>query len=667
MLQKTIQWLDKRVESERMTLAAGEKPRPRIKNRIQRIAIRALAGFFILMLVFTLVSRMADSIAVARVRTDTVKSAVLNDRVTLNGAIEPLGDLQLSLPGGIIITAVKVSAGQQVKTGDVLMELDQDNVNGQLDKLREKLRILELRLAAADSGVSGNSANEILAAQQAVKQAQADDDRLKEKLDRADQRAEEDLRDARAALNEASAAYGKAVEKARADLIKAAGDKLKAAQASLESVQESADDAISSAQYAYASALEQKEAAKQAYINAVNNVHRAEKRLSEAKQRLNELGAADPPDPDAIAAARVQVQAAQAELDAANSTLESLSDEEPADYERAKETLKKTKEKWQKKIAEAEDAVKEAEAELKAAKAKSDMTDQSGVIAAQGNTDSAERAVKSAQRALEDHGQNSGDQLIAAQRAIETAQRNLEQAQRQAADSARNDQKARQQAEIERLSYLSDQRTLEKSIADLEKIVRMGGKLVSPIDGKILSAAERGTIQEGAAAAVISRNDLGFSFTARVDQKTVDKLVPGDKGTLAYTSEGRSNQADAVITSIGAADDKGQVTVTAGLPEGMYPSGAPAEMTVTQSSEKQNTCLPLSALRNDSNGDYVLVIREKRTVMGLEQTAVRTPVTVTARDSEMMAISSSLMADNPVIVNANKPISEGDRVRLETE
>lgn len=667
MLPQIIDRLKERVETERAMLAAGEKTRQRVKNWLQRTAVRALIVFFTLMLVFTLVSRMADSIAVARVKTDTVKSAVLSDRVTLNGSIGPLGDFQLSLPAGLQITALKASVGQQVKAGDVLMELDQDNINEQLEKLREKLHVLELRLAIANIGVSSSNANDVLAAEQAVKQAQADYERLKEKLGRNDQRAAADLRDAQAALTEALAVYDRAVEKAKADLIKAAQDKLKAAEAALETTRESADDAIRSAQYAYDAVLAQQDAANAAYQNALNNVHTAEARLNDAIQRLSALEAAESPDPSAIAAARTAVQTAQAELDAANRALQALENQAPINSQQALETLRKAQERGQKRIAEAQDAVNAVQAELDAVRAKKDMSDQPAVISAHGNIDSAERAIKSAERALEDAGLNGEDQLISAGRAIETAKRSLEQAQTRAADGALNDEKTRQLAEIERLGYLSEKRVLEQSIDVLDEIAQMGGTLVSPIDGTILAVAERGTTSEGSMVVVISRSDLGFSFTAQADQKAVDKLSAGDTGTLKYTSEGRANQVEAVIASIGAADENGQVQVSATLPEGTYPAGVSGELTVTQSSEKQNTCLPLSALRNDSGGDYVLVVREKKTVMGLEHTTERVPVTVVARDSETMAVNSTLLRDDQVIISANKPILEGDRVRLETE
>jgi len=493
--------LGRKAESEMKMLEAGEKPRPRLKNKLQRTALLALAGFFVLMLAFTLVSWIADSNTVAKVKTETVKSSVLTDRITLNGLIEPLGDMPLALPGGIPIISTKVSVGQQVKAGDVLLELDEDEVTEQLNDLKDKLKLLELRYDATVSGASGVSVSD---AKHSLEQAEEDLKRMEKKLNRMVQRAEEDLQEAEAALNQALAAY--------------------------------------------------------------------EQALAEADNNEN--------DPS--------------------------------------------------------------------------------VLSAQNNVDAAKNVLKTAERALEDSKQSRDDQIITAKRAIETARRNLDQARQ-------NEEKSDMQAEVDKLTYISDKRTLEASIAEYEKIATSGGVLVSPIDGSVLSITESGETQDGIPAVTVSRNDLGFSFIAKLDQEKAKKLYSGAKGTLIYSFEGKTKEVEAAITSIGAADDKGEVTVTASLPDGSYTPGIAGEMTWTQRSEMQTSCLPLSALRSDSSGDYVLVIREKKTVMGLEHTVTKVAVTVLSRDSEQMSIESALLKDDLVVVSSNKPIAEGDRVRLETD
>ena len=71
------------------------------------------------------------------------------------------------------------------------------------------------------------------------------------------------------------------------------------------------------------------------------------------------------------------------------------------------------------------------------------------------------------------------------------------------------------------------------------------------------------------------------------------------------------------------------------------------------------------ALRSGRNGEFVLVLREKQTVMGTEQTVAQVPVTVKARDSERVAVEADgLLPEDRVVVSSSKPIDQGDRVRV---
>ena len=61
----------------------------------------------------------------------------------------------------------------------------------------------------------------------------------------------------------------------------------------------------------------------------------------------------------------------------------------------------------------------------------------------------------------------------------------------------------------------------------------------------------------------------------------------------------------------------------------------------------------------------MLVMQEKKSVMGNVQTAVRVPVQVLDKDSDKMAVESSLLPEDKIITDSSKPISEGDKVRLD--
>lgn len=642
-------------ENEREQLASGKRPAPRFQNKMQRVAVKALAVFFALVLAFTLISRAAVGVAVARVDVKKPMTGILTQRTTLSGNIAAQGDLELTLPAGIRVNKINASVGQRVNAGDVLMELDQEGLNSAVEKLKGDLAFLDLKIDGAAKGNSSSAMNSVLNAQTALRIARENYDRLVSGRATTEARASEDLALAQADVDKAKAALEKAKTKAKTELVKAAQDKVDAAKEALSSTQDSAKDALDIAKQSVTSAQDQQTSVDSSYNAAVNSYNRA-------KAAYNAAVAAN--DPTAIAAAL-------AAMDQAEASMNSLNDQSTSAYhavKRAKENLKIAEEKWAAKVKKAEADVSEAESKLAEAQGKTDMSEESLVVNAQGALDNAERTLKTNQRSSDDTVTATADQLLTAQREIESAQRTLDQANVAAADERLTNQSNRQQAEVERLGFVNDRREAQRKLDSLLAAAANGGKLTAPAAGTVLTILEEtGLTTEGAKAASISRSDQGFEFKGKVTQAEAEKLAIGDEGTLSFTVDGKSHDLRAKITAIGMADDKGMVELTAVLPEGNYPTGASAKFEISKRSEQYNVVLPLGALRNDGE-DFVLVLKEKQTVMGNEQTVEKVPVTVKEKDSEQMAVDASALAyDAQVIVGTNKPIAAGDRVRVNTD
>lgn len=667
MALKPMEQLNVRAEEERVRLQSGEKPKSRFTSGLQRTAVRLLAGFFALMLCLTLVSRAAEGVTVARVEAQRPKTGILTQRVNLGGTIEPLGDLDLTLPAGIQVTSIRAQAGQRVEPGDPLLDLDGAGLDRTMEKLRNDIRLLDLKIQNALSGNSGDDTEAILAAQQTLADAQEDYDRLVNSRERAEGRSEEDLLTAQADYDKALEDLDRAEKKALENLVKEAEEKVKAAEKDLEAVQEAAQSAIESAQAGLTAAQDSAKSYSEPYYNSVRSLKTAKERLQKAQAELQELQDSGTATEAQLQAAQEKVDAAQAEVDAANWSMESYNYKGDLAVTRAAEELAKVTERQGEKVKKAEQALEEAKAELEKVKKESDVSEEALVVSARSALEGAERALKTAQRGVEDTDVATDEQIFAAGRAVEAAQRAVEQAQRKAGEnrlSAAKDQRGR---EIERLGYESERREQARTLAELERVAAGGGVLTAPIAGTVQSIMpETGRTQDGVSVASLSRSDQGFQLEAATDEKSAEKLSLGDQGKVTYHQDGKAREAVGVVSAIGAADDKGQVKVTVTLPEGSYPSGVSAKLELSKRSEQYHACLPLGALRSEGDQDYVLVLQEKNTVMGIEQTVVRVDVTVLDRDSESMAVESSLMGTEQVVTSSSKPIGEGDRVRLET-
>lgn len=654
------------VELERRRLAAGERPKPLFSNGVQRAAARGLCVFLALMAVLTLLSRAADGITVAQVQAQNPKTGILTQRVTVNGNIEPLGDLVLSLPSDVLVNTISAETGQQVKAGDVLMTLDDEALRQSMEKLENELAILELKIANTMQGTSGDSTDGILEAEQALEEAREDYDRLSGSAERSETRAAEDLETARADYEEALAGLKRAEEKARNQLVKTAEDELEAAEKALGDAEDAARTAVEAAEESLTAAQDAQKAYSKQYYESVRDLKDLRSRLNDAQRALEaliEAGAGE----EELQAARTSVEDLQSAVETADWSMESYNYGSDLAVTRAEEALEKARARQEEKLQSAEAERDAAEKKLEEARARTDVGEEELVLSAQAAVESAEKALRTAERAAEDAGIETEEKLLSAARTVESAQRALEQARRKAEEERQSGEAGSREREAERLGYVSQQRETRQLLEQLKAVEAAGGRLTAPVDGTVASIlSQPGRTQEGAQAAVLTRNDQGFAFRGKLDQKKAEDLAAGDQGKLTFTLEGKAGSAEAIITSVGAADSQGQVTVTAQLPEGNYGSGGSAELEISRRSQQYDMVLPLSALRMGGGDAYVLVIQEKQSVMGVEQTVVKKTVILQEQDSENMAVEGALLESDQVVISSNKPVEEGDRVRLET-
>ena len=643
--------IGEKIREQKAMLISGKKYRPLIEDRVQRMAVYLMIGFFTFMLVCTIISRVSYSFTTAHVSVASMAGKTLMNRAELEGIIYASSERGISLPDGLKAVSVNAGKGKSVEKGEVLIEFDVPAAEERIKKLEEEIRILNLKMDIS----SNNGGNDVIEAQRTLEDAQKAYERIAAKYARAEMRLKEDYTRLEETLADA--------EK---NLINKAEALVKEARENLQNVREDAEDAIRAAEQALDEESENLDESEDSYQQALEAYEQAKDELNMANQRVSEIKEAIAgKQPDDATDYTEELKEAEEELfiaqKAFNQAKKELSkaDYNSSSYDRADDNLDSIKRRWKRKIDKAKDALYKAETVLEAVREGKDFSTESAVSEAQAAIDTAREALNRARRESEDNQYSEEEELYAAGRAVETAQAALEDARRQA-------EVLQKEGEIDRITCESERSDKEKSRAALQEILDNGGCLLAPVPGTVVRTLERGDkTKEGEDAVILSSADRGFVFEGKLDKDSARRFSAGDKGELHYKVDGSTQKADVEIHSISTPDESDQVLVTAVLPEGSYTSGMPAQLFLSRKSETYQNCLPLTALRSDSSGDHVFVLRKQSSVLGTEWVIARVDITVKERDSQMMYVDGALTYSDQVVISSNKIISEGDRVRIE--
>ena len=207
-----------------------------------------------------------------------------------------------------------------------------------------------------------------------------------------------------------------------------------------------------------------------------------------------------------------------------------------------------------------------------------------------------------------------------------------------------------------------------KELAKLQPLLDASGKIVSEKEGIVTSVvAENGGVTTDTIASIADKNE-GYKFVGEIDKSNRTLVKQGQTVALNLGSSGIVENL--TIDSISRSDDNAEMLkVTVVLPVGIGEIDDSGEIIVSSKSKKYGTCVPLAALRQgDGDSYYILVVTEKETVLGEELTAKKVDVKIEKRDGEYAAVSDgSLGRNDKIIIDSNKTVEDGDRVRLEIE
>lgn len=263
---------------------------------------------------------------------------------------------------------------------------------------------------------------------------------------------------------------------------------------------------------------------------------------------------------------------------------------------------------------------------------------------------------------------NGGIELEKDKRAVEDAELNLQTAITEKEKTNVSNRVAQEKNEIDKKSTELDILLKTKEINKLNELCAMGNIITAENDGSIDEIyIKEGEKTTGSNLISIIPEKSKFLYKATINGEKAKYIKVGD--SIQITLAGKQVPIDnVVVKSVMSADDcKSMVEIIADMPDGTEASnGMSASMKHEKKTDEYDRIIPIESLRSTNQGDYILVIKETNTVMGNEKSVYKLDVTVADKDSSFAAITSGLN-DETIIINSNKPISEGDRVRIDVK
>lgn len=575
------------------------------KDKIKNITII----FLLVMLILTFFSNTIMNYSLVEVSTQQVTSGQITSKVRGSGSVEASESYSVTIEETRKIATVNVKKDAEVATGDLLFTLE-DTDSDELDAAKKSLNEAQ---AAYESAVL--TAGITVAERQSIEAGKGSSLTQKQnEIAAANQR----VKDAQAAV----------------DVAQASVDKIKA---QIDAVSNSTTDTT---------------AEEKAVLDA-------EKKNSEAQDSLTSAESAYTPVKSAYDTALSGLQSAQSTYDEAKTAYDNL----PSTATEADKQTAKT-------------SVAIAETKLKAAKATYDAR-KDDLNKVQGSYDSAKSAATDSKNALSNANYNLSVKKLTG---TNTAEANNLQAQlntataaltdaNSALTSATNDQKKvtdKISGEVTIASAYKTMTDLQEEVAKLQA-KSIGTEITSPISGTVTDIAVTAgtTVNANDVMMTIQPENKAYVLQFSVTENQAKKVRVGDTAEILNNWYG--NDVSAVVSAIRKDPQNRSNSMIICEMKGDVSVGDSYTLSIGEQSSNYDTIVPTSAIREDSNGKFILIIESKSTPLGNRYYARRVDVDVITSDDTKSAVTGALEGYEYVITTTTKPIKENEQVRLASE
>ena len=619
------------------------------------------ASLFACLLACTLISRSVYAYQLPQVTAVTASKKSIGKRIELSGTVTQAKDHAVSVLPGVKTETVEVSRGQKVQKGELLFTVDMEDLEEQILEKRLSIKKLQVQIQtilennellnqkkvtdtnrALEDYVGTVSENDTIVDRARQKEVQARQDLLKH-LENAPQLTKDSDRERAKEEYARWAEEGKGLE----EKVLALQKQLEQAQKEVERLQKEYEEAVKRQEktgvYFSEETVRKEDAASGENEPAENEPMESEPAESgPADNELADSHEGQTPEPQDMPETEEQTQPEQAAPKTENGAPEETETLPGAELEELKKRL------------EAEQARRdEIEAELARAKAELDRHQAEDRIKPDFSAEDAERESWESrktelERSAESAGWEEEDAVRQKQKALKEAQRKVDDAV-----SPENVQDTLALYQLE-LDY---EQTVLKRYTELQKA---GGKVTAEEDGVItgVSVSAGADTPDGAAMTYASlEEDLKFRMRCTKEEKKY--IGQGIQGRLV---------ADGVdeTLEIGYMEQKedGSWEAELSLPKNSADMGQSGSFTVDYQSESYSSCIPVEAVYEENNRNYIYVVRPQQGILGEELAAEKRYVTVKEAGDRYAALAEGALEEGEqIIVSTTKALKDGEVIR----
>lgn len=204
----------------------------------------------------------------------------------------------------------------------------------------------------------------------------------------------------------------------------------------------------------------------------------------------------------------------------------------------------------------------------------------------------------------------------------------------------------------------------QKEVKKLEE-KSFGATITADISGTVTSinVTAGNNTSTMAPVAVLQPEGQGYTMSFSVTNEQARRLAVGDRADLV--NAWRYDDVEVILASIKPdQNNPSQNKLLTFDITGDVVAGQTFSISVGQQSANFDLVVPNSAIREDSNGKFILIVETRSSPLGNRYMASRVDVQVLASDDTKSAISAPLYGYEYVITTSTQPVDAGQLVRL---